>query len=136
VFKVLCRRVVNDRRGIGATRRQRGEEETCGQGNPKQDLGVRRTGLSDGAILPQPKALRYRPAGLKDLPSAPADLNAFTASLAVIASDVFRWEIPPDAAATISAEAITSSFGASVIERKSYSPNVKYRASSFARLFH
>jgi hypothetical protein len=36
MFEVLCRRVVNDWRGIGAARRARGEEEKCGQGNPKQ----------------------------------------------------------------------------------------------------
>ena len=68
---------------------------------------------------------RYRPGGLNDLLRVPADLNAFTASLAVIATDVLKWEIPPDAAPAISAEAMTSSFGASAIERKSYSPNVK-----------
>jgi hypothetical protein len=57
------------------------------------------------------------------------------ASLAVIATDVLRWERPPDAATAISAEAMTSSLGASVIERTSYSPNVKYRASSLAPAF-
>jgi hypothetical protein len=36
MFEVLCRRVVNDWRGIGAARRARAEEEKCGQGNPKQ----------------------------------------------------------------------------------------------------
>ena len=33
-----------------------------------------------------------------------------------------RWETPPDATTAISAEAMTSSFGASVIERTSYLP--------------
>jgi hypothetical protein len=80
-------------------------------------------------------AALYRPGGLNDLLSAPADLNAFTASLAVIATAVLRWETLPDAAPAISVEAMTSSLGASVIERKSYSPKVKYRASSLAPAF-
>jgi hypothetical protein len=79
----------------------------------------------NGDRKPKLKALGYRPGGLNDLLSAPADLNAFMASLLVIATDVLRWEIPPDAATAISAEAMTSSLGASDIERKSYSPNVK-----------
>jgi hypothetical protein len=29
-FKILARRVMNDRRGIGAARRERGEKENCG----------------------------------------------------------------------------------------------------------
>jgi hypothetical protein len=62
-----------------------------------------------------PKAFRHRPGGLNDLLSAPADLNAFMASLAVIATDVIRWDTPPDAAPAINAEAMTSSLGASVI---------------------
>jgi hypothetical protein len=35
----------------------------------------------------------YRPGDLNDLLSAPADLNAFIASLLDIASDVLRWDI-------------------------------------------
>jgi hypothetical protein len=30
VFQVFRRRVMNDRRGIGAARRERGEKENCG----------------------------------------------------------------------------------------------------------
>lgn len=36
LFEIFGRRVVNDKRGIGETRRQRGEEEECSQGGAEQ----------------------------------------------------------------------------------------------------
>jgi len=47
--------------------------------------------------------------------SSAADLNAFMASLVVIATVVVRSEMPPDAAPAINAEAMICSLGASVI---------------------
>ena len=144
-YVYFCRASGREPADLDAIRRQY-EEEGSGEsfqtarngcGNPRargsfnsparlppcagQDLRPRAT-KKPNDINPR---FRYRPGGLNDLLRAPADLNAFMASLAVIATDVLRWEIPPDAAPAISAEAMTSSFGASAIERKSYSPNVK-----------
>jgi hypothetical protein len=36
VFEVLARRIVNDRRWLGAARRERGEKENCGYGSAQQ----------------------------------------------------------------------------------------------------
>lgn len=74
--------------------------------------------LFEGTILPCPEVRNYRPGGLNALLSAPADLNAFIASLLVIATAVLRWEIPPDAAPAISAEPMTFSLGASLINNQ------------------
>ena len=56
--------------------------------------------------------------------------NAFMASWVVMATDVVRSKTSPEAAPAISADAMTCSLLAAVIERKSYLPNVRYMASS------
>ena len=59
------------------------------------------------------------------------------ASLAVIATDVLRWEIPPDAAPAISAEAMTSSFGASCYREEVILAECEIMGKELgSRLFH